>query len=504
MNHYKLAHDAKDHFVIHDTRDGKQFKMAKAAMSEANYQKVKGLQRFADGGEVETANGDSSPTTYSEQDIQNSMAGSSPADGSVNQSATGTNPTVATDNPDTPSPTLPDASAQQAPPSDGTMPPSDPSVAQPPPMASPAGSGQIARGINEDAKAQSDLGNKVAGIQGDNVSALQANQAQYKTQVDSLNKKSMDLFNAAQTDKVDPNHYWTGDADGKGSHSKITAAIALFLGGIGGGMSGKGGNVALDQINRGIDQDIAAQKTNIENKRSLINQNLAITGSVQAAEAMTQSQLLTITAAKVAQAQAQAVAPEAKARADQLLGALKGQIAAANQKTALLQSQARITAGQGSSQDLMMADPKTQARAVRLPNGQVALANSDDEAKSVRENLASTQDIVSGLDRLDKLGPEAGVPGTAENKEAQSLVTALKFKVANNEGIKRHSPELLDLIGKQFGDPSALKSSLGMNGAARTDALRQTLTDAQVSNFKNKLVNYQAPYRPSTAKKGFK
>jgi hypothetical protein len=530
MKNYKLVHEAKDHFVLHNTNDGKSFKMAKKAMSERNYQSIKSLPKFADGGEVEddaaAAPGSDSQVSserlealnqlnpfagasqyfYDDSKFDPAKAGSEASDlsgmGSTNYKGT---PTASDEDqtPATPLVTDPNANTMQvSAPATGSMDPT--SAAQAPAnLPNPAGVDQITKGINEGAQAQTDLGNKLSKTYGTTADNLQKNMDHYQGQVDSLNQRSMDLFNAAQNDKIDPTHYWSGDADGKNAHSKNTAAIAMFLGGIGGAFTGKGGNVAVDQINHNIDRDIDAQKTNMANKHSLISQNLAITGSVQAAESMTQSQLLAITAAQVSQANAQAMGPEAVARKDQLLGQLKMQIQQVNAKTAMLMGQARIANGQGTQQDLNTADPKIQARAVKLPNGQVAIANSEKEAEDIRSNLSSTEDITAGLDRLDKLGPEAGVPGTPENKKAQSLVSSLKLKISNNEGIKRHSPELLEQIGKQFGDPSAMKSIFGANGANRTKALRQSLTDAQVAGFKHKLVNYQAPFKPSTAKKGF-
>ena len=111
MKNYKLVHEAKDHFVLHDSNDGRQFKMPKKGISEKNYQSIKGLQKFADGGEVGDDSIDSTPVptsatpspdtggpeqTYSEQDIQNSMGGSTPIDGSSNVSTIDADPNAPT------------------------------------------------------------------------------------------------------------------------------------------------------------------------------------------------------------------------------------------------------------------------------------------------------------------------------------------------------------------------------------------------------------------------
>lgn len=63
--------------------------------------------------------------------------------------------------------------------------------------------------------------------------------------------------------KIDPNRYW---AD-KGGATKVTALVAVAMGGIGTALQGRAGNPALDIINRQIDQDIHTQEQDIANDR---------------------------------------------------------------------------------------------------------------------------------------------------------------------------------------------------------------------------------------------
>lgn len=75
-------------------------------------------------------------------------------------------------------------------------------------------------------------------------------------------KKELDRINAT---KEDPNHYWNSKSTG----GKIAAGIGIILGGLGQGLAmwGPHGNkqatnVALDQIDKAIHDDIDAQKAN--------------------------------------------------------------------------------------------------------------------------------------------------------------------------------------------------------------------------------------------------
>lgn len=72
-------------------------------------------------------------------------------------------------------------------------------------------------------------------------------------------KDISDSYQKTLEEKVDPNHFWESKSDGQ----KVSAGIAIFLGGMAGGFTGKGGNLALDMISKSIDRDIDAQKHNI-------------------------------------------------------------------------------------------------------------------------------------------------------------------------------------------------------------------------------------------------
>jgi hypothetical protein len=90
-----------------------------------------------------------------------------------------------------------------------------------------------------------------------NLDQQQKSNAAYQNEVDQITKQNTDLFNNVRTDKINPNQFW----DNKSTGGKIVAGIALLLGGASSGLTGKS-NPALDIIQKSIQNDIEAQKSN--------------------------------------------------------------------------------------------------------------------------------------------------------------------------------------------------------------------------------------------------
>lgn len=87
--------------------------------------------------------------------------------------------------------------------------------------------------------------------------ALARTMADQKAREDRL----LARINEARAMRVDPDKWWNDKSTG----GKILAGIGIVLGGIGGGMTGQGGNTALTVINNAIDRDIDSQKHHIDN-----------------------------------------------------------------------------------------------------------------------------------------------------------------------------------------------------------------------------------------------
>ena len=65
----------------------------------------------------------------------------------------------------------------------------------------------------------------------------------------------------AQNERIDPERYWNS----KSTEAKVLSSIGMMISGAGGGMTGSNRNLAVEQLNRAIDNDIDAQKHHIQN-----------------------------------------------------------------------------------------------------------------------------------------------------------------------------------------------------------------------------------------------
>ncbi len=66
-------------------------------------------------------------------------------------------------------------------------------------------------------------------------------------------------YSQSKAAEVDPERYWNNKSTG----GKIAAGIGMVLSGMGGGMTGSNRNLALEQLNKAVDDDISAQRQNI-------------------------------------------------------------------------------------------------------------------------------------------------------------------------------------------------------------------------------------------------
>lgn len=145
---------------------------------------------------------------------------------------------------------------------------------KPPPM--PGTDNSAANAImgftNQGIKAETDLGDAEA-----NKALAQGNMMSKQTQDaadewegivknEAANRAMVDkMAQDVASSKIDPNHYMSSRSAGQ----KISNIIGLILGGIGGGMT-HSENPALAILNQKIQQDIDAQKSNLETKKGLL------------------------------------------------------------------------------------------------------------------------------------------------------------------------------------------------------------------------------------------
>ena len=343
-------------------------------------------------------------------------------------------------------------------------------------------------GIMGMTKAQTELGNAQAKIYADEASNLKDEKYNYDLKKRDLDNRTESLFQNALTQKVNPNQYW----ENMSVPNRILANISIALGGVAGGISGKGGNMALDQINKQIDKDIDSQKANMNQGNNLLSKNLDITHDLDQATALTRSQLTAITGAMVASTTASATAPEAAANGQMLLGKLKEQAAQQNAQLAMMYAKSNLGAGGGQTLNPESLSKDDRERLVTLPNGQQRLAYSSEGAKDTREKLATATPILNKLDQLDALGPQALIPGSKENQKADAIRAVLVPMVNEFSKINRLSEEDVKIMSRAISDPSSFRQLAG--GRERSDVLRDTIADKLQSHLAS---NLEGGYKPS-------
>jgi len=182
-----------------------------------------------------------------------------------------------------------------------------------------------ASGIGAEAKAQGALGQAQAGLLQKQQEAQQTAQDTYKQSFDALDSERKAHMADIQNGHIDPDQYWKGHDDGHGNmvggHSKIMTMLGMLISGF--NPAGRPGNGALDTMKYLMEQNINAQKTNLDSNQNLLQANLRQFGNVKDAADMTRLMQSDIIQSQLAQAAAQSQDPMAKARAQQAIGDLK-------------------------------------------------------------------------------------------------------------------------------------------------------------------------------------
>ncbi len=177
-------------------------------------------------------------------------------------------------------------------------------------------------GNTNEARAIGNLENQKANIYQNHQQELadlnyQAQQNAWNNHVETQN-----IIDDMKQSHIDPRAYVNNMTGGQ----KVSTAIGLLLGGIGGGLTHTGVNPAMDFLNKQIDRDVAAQKANVENKQTIFNAMQKQYGNQQDAVKMTHAFYLAKLQNEIGTAAAKSGSPLAMARAQQLNGPLESQL----------------------------------------------------------------------------------------------------------------------------------------------------------------------------------
>jgi hypothetical protein len=298
---------------------------------------------------------------------------------------------------------------------------------------------------------------------------------------------------------IDTHRYINGMSTG----DKIRTGIGLILGGMGAGLT-HGPNLAFNYLQNQINQDIDAQKTDVN---SHFHYNLQQTKNAQEAYNMTKFQANEVLASHLRVVADQTADPLAKARIMQIGGMTEQNMSQLAHQMAMMKMQQAAFSGQGGAGNPMVMEslqPEMRKRAVQLPDGSMRLAYSDKGAEEMRQQIQTMQPIFSQLDRLEKLGPSALVSGSPANQEAKAIQSQLIPLVNENAGLKRLSSEDIGNIKQMFKDPTKFSGQIA--GGTRTKMFKQFLQDKMMGTMQNQLEGGAPMQRqaPAAGSFGFK
>jgi hypothetical protein len=264
----------------------------------------------------------------------------------------------------------------------------------------------------------SNLQNKLAPIDEARNAQAEADQKQMHTSLEAYNKAIDDHANAPE---INQNRVWQNTS----TPGKIAAIFSIALGGYAGGVSGRGGNVAMDQINKVIDRDLEAQKEKLDRKGKTADLRGNLLGKMKdvfdrddTAYAAAKGVLLKNTELSLQKIAAQLAPGEAQARAQKEIGALRQSYE--QNKVNYLKSVAEgIKADQGA--------PLNEEQ---IKNGLLA-QDAAGSNKTFEESRNQNKSVIG--DAYDKIFNKVGPLRFASREDEEQSKSA--FKTAVNKGV---------------------------------------------------------------------
>lgn len=544
MKHKFIREDAHSYTIQHP--DGSTFPVAKSGLPDALHAQIKALP-MADGGQVPEPNkanaqamqkGATEGGYTPSQAWSNLMTGigmgpstkgsQGMAHGGFAHYSDGTDPEGASEEDVTEEPSdagseeVPgeDQEAESAPsvPEEGTIPaqgaPGVPAAAElGPPVAGPSPAPAIAPVMGpqpqplgpppppkmspmetaieaQKAAAQAQADSQIAQSQAD-VTAIGVKQKADQRAIESFEKPKADALSAMKASeeayasgKIDPHSVWTNMS----VPGKIGAALSIIMGGLGGGLTGKGGNAAMDVLNKMQEDEINSQKANLGKQQNLYSMNMQRFQNAEKAELATRMNLNAAMSGEIMKNAAIAKGATAQAAANGIKAQADLQKAQYAQQWGVLGQQHAVMSG-GIPTDTASPQVRADPRAVDV-DGQLYFASGPKEAEVIKNHQAMMAPLKASLSEIQQLSgnEQAFLPGTQENIRAQALASRLIQGIAQSRGQKMGETNL-KLLEKQVGNPSTLRGIF--SSAAQNQGLAQDLHNDSEGKFRNLLIGYK-------------
>lgn len=232
--------------------------------------------------------------------------------------------------------------------------------------------------------------------------------------------------------KIDPQAYWKN----KGLAGRVTASIALMLGGIGQAFGG-GENPALKIINHNIEQDIEAQKANLGKKHSLLSSYVQQGHDIQSAMQLAKADQMDAYAGQLQQVATKYAGPEAAANAEKAIGGIKTD--AAKTRQAAMQAGAKLDIERAKLEiDRTEANARMLAAGAKLgnqdPKTKHLLFEVTDRYKGLTQNLDDVERMIKKDGTFETTGPHNQILSQKLDSIAQDYA-----KIVDPESVNRES-----------------------------------------------------------------
>jgi hypothetical protein len=226
--------------------------------------------------------------------------------------------------------------------------PQTPQVPQPDPMDQAIAQGQgmleqgyqnQLQGLQQEAAVKGQIGEQQAQQIEQNLNAQNTAKAAYQQSFNQMEQERQAIAQDMAENHIDPEKYWTGDAQGNGGHSKIMAGLGMILAGFN---PTSNPNAAINFLKFQMEQNLKGQEMEMGKKNNLLTNNLHQFGNLKDAADMTRLQQADILHNQMLMAASQAATPAAKAEMLQKAGALQQQFAPLRQQFVMRQAMMKL------------------------------------------------------------------------------------------------------------------------------------------------------------------
>jgi hypothetical protein len=287
--------------------------------------------------------------------------------------------------------------------------------------------------------------------------AVKAAEQRRQETIDDASMRFQEATNDIANTKIDPGRFWANKSTGE----KIATGIGLFFGGIAQGLLKTPSNQVLDNLNKAIQNDIDAQKSNYnishdtaEAAKTAYGMALQKTGDERQADAIAHAGLLDKIAMDIKARAAGYQNAQVQAATNDLLAKIE------MDKAKYLSSALAYVQPGGGTGHLIGEVGVDPSLLIKNPDGSVSMANDKLQAEKINATRTFVKEIKGLQDQYAKILDEnprlAFVPGSAPNMQLEAIraAGAPLMSKATDQGVLRR---------EEWGPTAA---SIGLNATA--------------------------------------